>query len=297
MMPTCCSDDVPLPMWVYATPLQRIFLMLLVFAILATGVHVAWAKHRPGEYAYITTGLQSKSIHRQEAAIKLIDTLWHQPAHYALPYRIAYNWLPLLLQDGHDTTAAKLARENILAHSGATVIVGLCQIYRVEALLALNKNHTALRNAKSLFYVCPLGQTRTALLLLHKCLQRVYPQGNKLIKLFIREQMEGATKAGISCKVLSLIHINAKPYEKVLKGIHGTSQWALVEKGNLLLLMGRTNRAMRQMKLAAALNGNPQNYLADAGNVARALKAIDGTVYRANHYMLTAAHRYAMMRQ
>ena len=184
-----------------------------------------------------------------------------------------------------------------MANPSATILVGLCQKARVEALLALNQNQAALRNAKSLFYECPLGQTRTALLLLQKCLQRVYPQGHKLISLFISEQMAGAAKPGVSCMVLSLIQINAKPYDTEKNNLHGTTQWALVAKSNMLLMAGRAKRALRQMKLAEALDGNPKTYLADSANVARTLKAVDGTVYRANHHMLTAARRAAMLRQ
>jgi hypothetical protein len=150
-----------------------------------------------GEYAWITAALSSSSANRQSQAIKLINQLIHKSSHYALPYRIAYNWLPLLLRSGHDATAAKLARETVLANPGATILVGLCQKARVEALPALNQNQAALRNAKSLFYECPLGQTRTALLLLQKFLQRVYPQGHKLISLFVYKRTNGwGCKAG-----------------------------------------------------------------------------------------------------
>jgi hypothetical protein len=278
---------------------KRWWLIVGAVAVAVARVYpsAVWAKHKRGEYAWITAALSDSSTARQSQAIKLINELTRRPAHYALPYRIGYNWLPLLLRDGHDATAAKLARHTILQEPGAAVLVGLCQTARVEALLALGKNRAALRNARSLFNVCPLGQTETALLLLQKCLQRVYPHGRKLIHLFIREQISGAAKAGVSCKVLSLIKINAKPYDAEINNLHGTTHWALVAKGNMLLMAGRVNRALGQMKLAEALDDNPAHYLTNATNVARAIKAVDGTVYRANQYMLTAAHRAALLGQ
>jgi hypothetical protein len=239
--------------------------------------------------------LDGNSEHRQDEAIQLLNHLMNRPGHHLVPTLLAKEWLPQLIADGHDATAAKLAREVILDRPGATVWIGIWQQERVEALLAMGKVNAALRNAKSLFYECPLGQTRTALLLLQECLEKKYPGGNKLIRLFIDEQMAGAGKAGVSCKVLTLIKINAKPYEAALKQIHGTSQWALVGKMNLLLLSGHVNRALRTARLGMALNANAKSYLAAAADVARAMKAVDSTVYRANRYMLSAARRYARM--
>jgi hypothetical protein len=267
----------------------------LALACSTCWVPAAWAQHKRGEYAWITGALGSRSDGRQTEGIRLIEHLMSRPGHYALPFRLAYNWLPVLLRKGHDATVAKLSYESILANPGYTILVGIWQQERVEALLAMGKVNAALRNAKSLFYECPLGQTRTALLLLQECLEKKYPGGNKLIKLFIDEQMAGAGKAGVSCKVLTLIKINAKPYEAALQQIHGTSQWDLTEKMNLLLLSGHVNRALRTAHLAAALNSNVRNYLPDAADVARAMKAVDSTVYRANQYMLSAARRYARM--
>ena len=279
-------------------PCIRPMLMAGMMVAIAAGVtftHRVWAKHAKGEYAWITVHLASGSNSKQMEAIKLINQLMDQPGHYALPFRIAYNWLPMLLKTGHDATVAHLARESILANPGYTILVGLCQQDRVEALLAMGKVNKALRNAKSLFDVCLLGQTRTALLLLEEGLEKAYPDGGKLIRLFIREQMAGARKKGVQCKVLSLIKINAKPYEQALENVHGTSQWALQEKENLLLLAGHVRRALRTAKLAAALNTNIRGYLGDAADVARAMKAVDGTVYRANAHMLAAARRAARL--
>jgi len=267
----------------------------VAIAVASLCPQVARSNQQGAKYAWITAALRSSNFNRQSQAIKRIDQLVQRPMPFGLIHQISYQWLPQLLADGHDAAVAKLAREEILSHASWTALVGVWQQERVEALLALNKNHAALRNARSLFNVCPLGQTETALLLLQKCLQRVYPHGHKLIDLFISEQISGAAKPGVSCKVLSLIKINAKPYDAEINNLHGTTQWALVAKGNMLLMAGRVNRALRQMKLAEALDGNPNTYLADSANVARALKALDGTVYRANQYMLTAAHRAAML--
>jgi hypothetical protein len=52
---------------------------------------------------------------------------------------------------------------------------------------------------------------------------------------------------------------------------------------------------LRTAKLAAALNTNIRGYLGDAADVAQAMKAVDGTVYRANEHMLAAARRAARM--
>ncbi len=281
----------------YAERMGRVLRMAgLALAFSTCCVPSAWAQHKRGEYAWITAASRGSSLHRQEEAIKLLDQMIKQPGNGSLPIPLlARQWLPQLIADGHDATAAKLAREVILDRPGATGWIGMWQQDRVEALLAMGKVNAALRNAKSLFYECPLGQTRTALLLLQECLEKKYPGGNKLIKLFIDEQMAGASKAGVSCKVLTLIKINAKPYEAVLQQIHGTSQWALTEKMNLLLLSGHVRRALRTAKLAAALNTNVRSYLFAAADVARAMKAVDSTVYRANRYMLAAARRYARM--
>ena len=274
---------------------HRVMAAVLAVGFFTTAIHCAWGQHKRGEYAWITRALGGHSVHRQQEAVQLLNTLMNRPGHHLLPILLAKQWLPELIADGHDATAAKLARENIQRHPGVAGWIGVWQQERVEALLAMGKVNAALSNAKSLFYECPLGQTRAALLLLEEALEKKYPGGNKLIKLFIDEQMAGASRAGVSCKVLSLIKINAKPYEQALKNVHGTTPWALQEKENLLLLSGHVRRALRTAKLAAALNANVRGYLGAEANVARAMKAVDGTVYRANKHMLAAARRYARM--
>ncbi len=248
------------------------------------------------DIALISSELGSRSALKQaEGMAQLKGILAHDVNDYGVQWQSAHAWLPELIADGHDATAAKLARREVLSHSSWTPLVGLWQEERVKALMLMGKVNAALRNAKSLFYVCTLRRTSSALLLLQECLEKAYPHGKKLVNLFIDEQMAGASKAGVSCKVLTLIKINAKPYEAVLQQIHGTSQWALTEKMNLLLLSGHVRRALRTAKLAAALNTNVRSYLFAAADVARAMKAVDSTVYRANRYMLAAARRYARM--
>lgn len=260
--------------------------------ICAGTIPVAWAKHKPGEYRWITAALSSGNAHRQKEAIKLMDHLIHRPAHYALPYRLAYNWLPLLQADGHFTTAATLARENVLNNPGATTVVDLSQTVRVEALLALGKTNAALRNAKSLFNVCTLADTQQALLLLRQCLTAKYPQGHKLIHLFITQQIAGARMPkGGPCSVLGLIHIKAAVYKKALQKLHGQSRAVLLAKGNLLLLAGDGRKALSDFHLISALAWRMRDFLACQNDIVRAIKTEDGTVGRANAHLLAAARR------
>ncbi|MGC8559043.1 MAG: hypothetical protein ACP5O1_00005, partial [Phycisphaerae bacterium] len=262
----------------------------------AAFAHPACGKPTPSQFASIAAALRSPSAAAQTEGISSLKwILTRYTNDYQVQWQSAYSWLPELMADGHAATSAKLAREQILSHASWTVLVGIWQQDRVQALLAMGKVNAALRNAKSLFYECPLGQTRTALLLLQECLEKKYPRGNKLIKLFIDEQMAGARKAGVSCKVLSLIKIDGGPYKTLLGALHGEAPWQLAAKENLLLLSGHVNRALRTARLAEALNSNVRNYLSDSADVARAMKAADGTVYRANRYMLSAARRYARM--
>ncbi len=201
-------------------------------------------------------------------------------------------WLGPLMAGGHYRTVARLARQGVLAVPANPGALDHLLIFRIQALAALGREHAALRNAKSLFDVCPLWGTATALVILEQRLYAVYWHDPGVVQQFRREELSGAaipadrhepvTRSG----VLASIRVNAKPYLDRLQrvGGHGTRAW--MEKGDLLLLADKPREAIKYFREVAAMARNQRDFLFDENNVGRAIKAEDGTIGRANAHLI-----------
>ncbi len=245
----------------------------------------------PARENAVTKALQGTNRRAQAGAISFIEAeMRSHPGHAVM--ELDRYWLRELMAIGRYRTTAKLARQGVLAVPGWEGVVANLLMYRVEALTALGHSHAALRNAKSLFNVCPLRTSGAALVILDQCLGVVYWKHPGIVAEFEREQRVGSAMPAddsepiIRSGVMASIQVNAKPYLKRLAGIHSQSPHALLIKGNLLLLAAEPLKAIKCFRMIEDFASPGSQFLAAEENICRAIKAEDGTVGRANSHRL-----------
>jgi hypothetical protein len=194
-------------------------------------------------------------------------------------------------------------------------VVSDIQAARVEALLAQGKNDRALAEAKRYYNVVTLKQTDAAIDLLASALGRASPavlgsgkpdpglatrfrqqqlagaqppaSGSTTVPPFINAagDASGTASAG---NIVKSIKLDAAPFESAIEKISsGTGYADLMGRGNLLLLADRPTAAKQCFRRAAeAETTRGKNLIAALEGVARAIRAEDGAVGRANAFIL-----------
>jgi len=168
---------------------------------------------------------------------------------------------------------------------------------RVQALLAAGKVDDAIAAAKSYYNFSSMATTSDAILMLHQALRA---KDQKLARRFKLEQLaaattqpaeEGAQVAGAAeaseGTVLAGIKVDPKPYEEAIKALELQGDFgSLVQRGNLLLVADRPAEAKEVFEEAYEVAGDGD--VANASEcLARAMKAQDGGIGRANGFVLS----------
>lgn len=184
-----------------------------------------------------------------------------------------------------------LSMEGILQFPGETRSVEQTLIARIKALLALGKVEEALANAKSLFNIATMSGTSEAILVVAECLNAAKPDDPELFNRFRDEQIAGAAASGsttqpaVKSTVLAGIKVDPKPYEDALRRFTAEDASGLMARGNLLLLADRVKDARPIFQRLYSLAGSDVNEASEA--LARLIKAEDGTIGRANAWVLS----------
>ncbi len=190
---------------------------------------------------------------------------------------------------------ADLSLEGILSFPGDTRSVEAVLQLRIKALLSLGQADQAMAESKSLFNISSMIGTSEAILAVAECLNVAKAADVELFNRFREEQMAGATLPttipanGIipprKCLVLAAIKVNSKVYDDVLLKMTGEDPATLMARGNLLLMADRVKEARaifeRMYSLASA------DLIEASEALARCMKAEDGTVGRANAWILS----------
>ena len=255
----------------------------------------------------LAVDLASKDPARQEAALKKIrSTVAMQPE------KMTILWAQSMLAGGRYQPADELSLAGILGQPYSLSRVQRFQEVRVRAMLAAGKKPEALAYAKGVYNVSPMQDTANAMALLAECLLAAYPDDPAMANRFRDEQMAGATmREGLGVRgegigksegattlatsnqqpatapsVLSGIKVDPKPYEQAIARCNGEGYNNCVARGNLLLLADRPAEAKAAFERAYAMA--PEEELAAATeNLARAMKAQDGSIGRANAWILS----------
>jgi tetratricopeptide (TPR) repeat protein len=231
-----------------------------------------------------------------------VETIWER-LHSSNPQDVknaangldANHWLDDLIAAGHYEDAERLALDAIRTLPSDTRLVEALQGYRMRALLGMGKTNDALGAAKGLFNVCRLQSTANVLARVIECLKATHPGDDALIDRFRAEQMAGAKAEAVGSpwsavrsqsSVLGSIKVDGSPYEKGIEERKTNGYWSLKGTGNLLLLADKPEQAKPFFEKAYKLA--PTNVLAEATeSIARCMKAEDGTVGRANAWVLS----------
>jgi hypothetical protein len=192
---------------------------------------------------------------------------------------------------------ADLAEEAILATPWETRSVEQVLQMRIRALIALGQGEQALSEAKSLFNIASMAGTSDAILMVAECLNAARPKEIDLFNRFREEQIAGAGSlapttrpaaqppAAVRCTVLDGIKIDAKKYDDALAKMPGEDAQSLMARGNLLLLADRAREAKPIFERMYSLSGAEIVEASEA--LARQMKAEDGTIGRANAWVLS----------
>jgi len=219
-------------------------------------------------------------------------------------------WLAKIRDTQHYEEVVSLAQAATLAVSSDVRLVEYVQYYRARALLALGRPQEALAVAKGLFNVARMKNVADDLAFIVDCLKVAYPCNDAIIEQFRQEQVAGSVLtnqlstlngttdyssiAGLRSSVLDGIIVDGSAYTAAVyqaqsviqQCIASTNYNSVVALGNLLLLSDRGTDAYPIFELAYGLAGS--NHVAGATeSIARCMKAEDGTIGRANAWLLS----------
>jgi hypothetical protein len=172
---------------------------------------------------------------------------------------------------------------------------------RINLLLSLHRNDEGLAQAKGLFNICPMQNTEAALLLLAQCLNTARGNDSGDVDRLITEQRaalaapltEHSTTTPTS-PTLKTIAIDPAPYTPAFRkfllpsGALPLNFQDLLAVGNLYLLADQPTNALNAFRHLQALATPDQLRTANEG-IARALRAQDGTLARANAFAAALA--------
>jgi len=288
----------------------------LVFGVLAvvalTALAGSWAaQSKPSKPVDpILQQIESKDPAQIQEAV---TTVWEQlHAETSHDRRVAVlgrikkgHWLTGLMAAQRYEDVAGLALEGTLALPWDIPSVEYMQTYRVQALLKMSKPEEALAAAKGFFNVCTMKDTANALVLVIECLKAAHPGDEAIIDRLREEQMAGAVvgtdeereaksvergekASGGSSKrsVLASIKVNGSLYDKAMQEYTGEDYGSLAALGNLLLLADKPKEARPLFERAYAIAA-PKHLAAATESIARCMRAEDGTVGRANAWVLS----------
>lgn len=205
------------------------------------------------------------------------------------------SWLRPLANAKMHKEVAELALEGILAYAWDTRSVESVLQMRIKSLIALGQARQALAEAKSLFNVATMLGTSEAILTVAECLNAAYPNDPAMFNRFREEQMAGAVPpstqpgdpaaAPRKCTVLAATKVDAAVYDEALKKLSGEDAQTLMARGNLLLMADRVAEARAIFERLYSLSSADITEASEA--LARCIKAEDGTIGRANAWVLS----------
>jgi hypothetical protein len=263
-----------------------LLLAVLTLTLLATG-RSGLADARNSLAAMLRDG---DAAVRTAGVAEIRNQLRSDPLH--APTQLRDEWMKPLLAAKMYPEADDLALAAILARPRVSPLVASLQKSRVTALTASGRKEEALAAAKSYYNVAMMRDTKESIVLLRNALAAA--RGDAVAEHFISEQADGANAAAGSAtrpisSVLASVKVDAGPYKKAIAARQtGKSYDLLVERGNLLLLADRTPEAEAAFAEAFDIATQGRETLAAAiENHARAMRAADGTVARANAWIIS----------
>jgi hypothetical protein len=198
------------------------------------------------------------------------------------------SWMKALLDSRRYQDVLTITDYAILAEPQYTWAMSFLLDSRITAELQMGRPMEALQDAKRLYNVAPMAETNAAMILLSQCLAAAYPNDTEIMHKFIIEQVEGSQTVGISSSVLSSIKLDPSNYIGKYK-LDPTIDSYLSGEGNLLLLAGKPQDALEVFQSASPSAKSAAGHHINVNDIARAMKARDGTIAGANYYLRSQA--------
>jgi hypothetical protein len=229
---------------------------------------------------------------RQAAATFISERFKKKPLATQMTFMAA--WVKPLMDTKMYDEVAELSRAGILSVPHRTAAVSGYAHARVEALLDEKKSDEALAAAKAYYDVCLLKQTQDAMDLLAEALATARPTDSTIVHRMRRQQTAGAQAkdgkipASLGEPVLASITLDPAPYQQRISELQsGRESFVnLTGLGNLLLLSGQAADAHKVFEQAYKI-ASSEELVEATQNVARAIRAEDGCVGRANAWIMS----------
>ena len=255
--------------------------LFLVPACLLSGRIVVAEEEEKLEPEVLAERLASADINVFAQAVAAIEKRLQSDPEPSISFLREF-WLKPLQDAGHYNLIERFCKCAILTSADRVDDLEFFQEARVRAFLAARKPQEALSLAKALFNVSRMGNTDKALKLLTQCVQAANPDNLKPVLRLAREQRRGAA-AGSPSGLLSSVTIDGGAYLALIDQLSKKDDSrSRIATGNLLLLAGRASEARALFEKIA----KGHDWLEYHENVARAMRAEDGTIGRANAYLL-----------
>lgn len=160
---------------------------------------------------------------------------------------------------------------------------------RINALRAAQRYDEALAEAKILFNYSSMEHTSDALKTLDRELTQVNGNDHAKVDLFHDEQVKGSVAPANSQPIISTIvkgvKTDALAYQMQIQSIVGDDYHSLIKKGALLLLSDKGDQAEAAFLQALDKASTTTDKQTVKTWIARAIKAKDGTIGRANQWV------------
>jgi hypothetical protein len=205
-------------------------------------------------------------------------------------------WIQDLVDAKRFDLADDLCIDGILGDPTQTRELEYFQGWRVEILLAQDKPEDALAQAKLLYNVSSMYGHEAAVKTLYRCLQATHAD-KALLRQFRNEQVTGSMSTTLEAPAVTsptLLKIvgNGSDYALDLASLDNSTERRAVASGNLFLLTDQPDKAMKSFEQALRLHrGKSADELYE--NIARAMKASEGTVGHANAYDIEMSREIA----
>ena len=210
-----------------------------------------------------------------------------------------WRWLDAAKTAGHHGAVLELVAAAIEGAPNNTSAINVFQVARVRSLLALGRGEDALGHAKLYYNVCTMQSSGDAMSLIVDCLRVARPDDGATAHRFVREQVAGAavtrdapagrTSVLESIRLPEAVRLDYSKRADRIRKLPPHNAPERLKLANYLLMADRPAEARQVLEETYQYVTNGEFLPPVTEGVARALRAEDGSVGRANAWVL--AHR------
>jgi hypothetical protein len=195
-------------------------------------------------------------------------------------------WIPALVKAGKHQEVLEMATLAECGRAGMDAIVPL-QEARLRAYLALGKNDEALKVAKGYYNVVEIKNTAAAVDFVGTCLAKAHPEDGEIVRKFRNEQAQASQGTAPEKAMLKEIVVDSGPFEAALRVMATKTRYIdRVAYGNLLLIADKGEDAEKLFRELYQVAATQEELTQATEGIARALRAEDGNVARANAWLV-----------